>query len=128
MTGFKTCGEIRSNLRNKQEKAFCVIGSILGRARTSKRFRFQVFISVILGVTFCLAQNCFAKDYHWTGLANNGLWAASGNWDLGVPVASSTNNAFLDATNGWSVMTVASNTTVAGPNMIYGPEWGATLN
>ncbi len=64
------------------------------------------------------------NDY-WNGLANNGLWSDPGNWSLGVPTAADT--VYLAASNGWSTITIT-NGVVGFGNLIYGPEWGATLN
>lgn len=79
----------------------------------------------------CLVQNASA-DSTWSGLGGDGLWANPLNWSGGV-VPGNNGNVFLDAGNGWSTITIqAGETETPGISdtygMIYGPEWGATLN
>ncbi len=89
-----------------------------------------------------LVHKTAATDYHWTGLAGDGLWATASNWDNGVPPVGA-DNVYLDPANGSSVITIVPGETEwpgyahatngdHGANsiygMIYGPEWGATLN
>jgi hypothetical protein len=85
-----------------------------------------------------LAGSLSAQNWHWTGLANDGLWHSPGNWDNGgtvPPTNAATVN--LDPANGWFVITIlpgeVENCTTADANpqtygMIYGPEFGAGLN
>jgi hypothetical protein len=79
------------------------------------------------GAALCLAQGAYATDYHWTGLGNDGLWNNPANWDNGVPVGPG-NGAFLDAANGWSTITITNTDDIVVPDMVFGPEWGVTLN
>ena len=101
-----------------------------------------------IGVTaLFISNNSSAQDSHWSGLANNGLWADPNNWNpVGVPrsvdqgLSTNGGNVFLDAAGGWSVMTIT-NGEVESPgvqdpltltrppyNTIFGPEFGAGLN
>lgn len=82
---------------------------------------------LLLAVTLASFSSARAVDYHWTGLANNGQWSSAANWDLGVPVGPG-NGVFLDAANGWSVITITNSDDVLVPDTVFGPEWGATLN
>ncbi len=85
-------------------------------------------------VAACLIHSASAQNWHWTGLANNGLWASPANWDNGEtvpPTNAATVN--LDSANGWSVITILAGevencTTSDAGGMIYGPEFGAGLN
>jgi arabinan endo-1,5-alpha-L-arabinosidase len=87
--------------------------------------------SVVLGA--CLSDRASAQDSHWSGLNNDGLWASPNNWNpVGVPPSNVDANVWLDAANGWSVITIT-NGEVEDPgdgasDMIYGPEFGAGLN
>ncbi len=82
----------------------------------------------------CLIHDVSAQNWHWTGLANNGLWDSPDNWDNGEtvpPTTAATVN--LDPANGWSVITIVPGevencTTADAGGMIYGPEFGASLN
>ncbi len=80
-----------------------------------------------------LDYNVSAQDSHWSGLSNDGLWASPNNWSpVGVPSPAVDANVWLDAANGWSVITIT-NGEVESPgsgtsDMIYGPEFGAGLN
>ncbi len=78
----------------------------------------------------------------WTGLGGDGLWSDPNNWSpIGVPASGNSSTPFignvtLDAGNGWLTMTILPGqvetpgvgNSVEEYNMIYGPEWGATLN
>jgi hypothetical protein len=93
----------------------------------------------------CWVHNASAQDSHWSGLGSGGLWSDPNNWTpVGVPQPesglsgnpTSGGNVFLDAANGWSVITIA-NGDVETPgvgganppwNTIYGPEFGASLH
>jgi Glycosyl hydrolases family 43/Concanavalin A-like lectin/glucanases superfamily/Bacterial Ig-like domain (group 2) len=87
--------------------------------------------SVVLGA--CLTYHASAQDSHWSGLNNDGLWASPNNWNpVGRPPSNVDANVWLDAANGWSVITIT-NGEVESPgngasDMIYGPEFGAGLN
>lgn len=88
-----------------------------------------------------IVHNTTATDYHWTGLAGDGLWSTASNWDNGVPPITA-DGVYLDPANGSPVMTIVSGETewpgyahaTNGDHangiygMIYGSEWGATLN
>jgi len=88
-------------------------------------------ISVVL--TAGLIYQAAAQDSHWSGLGGDGLWRNPNNWNpVGVPSASVDANVWLDAANGWSVITIT-NSEVENPgngpgDMIYGPEFGAGLD
>ncbi|HTR43675.1 MAG TPA: hypothetical protein VMH87_18845, partial [Pseudomonadales bacterium] len=95
---------------------------------------------VVLAVT--VANHLSAQNSSWTGLGGDGLWSNPNNWSpVGVPPSGNPTTPFvgnvtLDAANGWLTMTVAPGqvespgvgNSVEEYNMIYGPEWGATLN
>ena len=95
-------------------------------------------LCVLSGIAF---HRGWATDYHWTGLAGDGLWATASNWDNGVPPNSAV-GTFLDPANGSSSMTIVAGETewpgyahaTNGDHSaeiygtIYGPEWGAVLN
>jgi len=70
-------------------------------------------------------------DTHWTGAAGNNDWNNAGNWDNGVPSASNY-SVFIDPatgspTIGAGEIAVVGQTGVDYP-MVFGPEWGQTLN
>lgn len=84
-----------------------------------------------LALAACLVQSASA-DSTWSGLGGDGLWANPLNWSGGV-VPGNNGNVFLDANNGSSVITIAGGETETPGisdtyGMIYGPEWGVTLN
>jgi hypothetical protein len=97
-------------------------------------------IFAVLAVT--LANPLLAQDSTWTGLGGDGLWSDPNNWSpVGVPPAGSSSNPAignmtLSAANGWLTITIPSGQ-VESPgtgnpteeyNLIYGPQWGASLN
>ncbi|MGP8200536.1 MAG: family 43 glycosylhydrolase [Limisphaerales bacterium] len=81
-----------------------------------------------------MIQNASAQNWNWTGLANNGLWASPTNWDNGKTVPpTNAETVTLSPANGWSVITIVAGevencTTAYSGGMIYGPEFGASLN
>ena len=83
-----------------------------------------------------------AQDSQWSGQGVGGLWSDPNNWTpVGVPPAGNAASPFvgdvyLDAANGVSVITITNGETespgvgnsIEANNVIYGPEWGVTLN
>jgi arabinan endo-1,5-alpha-L-arabinosidase len=80
-----------------------------------------------VGLLCALARPSAAVDYHWTGLGKDGLWSSAANWDQGIPQGPG-NAAYLDAANGWSNITLSATDNLVLPDMVFGPEWGATLD
>jgi hypothetical protein len=97
-----------------------------------------VLVLLAGGLLNCLS----AQNSSWTGLGGDGLWSDANNWSpVGVPAPGNPStpligNVTLDAANGWLTMTIPPGqvespgvgNSVEEYNMIYGPEWGATLN
>jgi len=89
-----------------------------------------------------LANSAWGQSSTWTGLGGDGLWSDPNNWSpVGVPPSGNPSTPFigdvtLNAGNGWLTMTILPGqvespgvgNSVEEYNMIYGPEWGATLN
>jgi len=83
-----------------------------------------------------------AQDSTWTGLGGDGLWSDANNWSpVGVPPSGNSSspvigNVTLAAANGWLSMTILPGqietpgvgNSVEEYNLIYGPQWGATLD
>jgi hypothetical protein len=73
-----------------------------------------------------------SADSSWTGLGGDGLWHNPLNWS-GNAVPGNSGNVTVDPANGSSVITIAvGETNTPGISdqygMIYGPDWGGTLN
>lgn len=95
---------------------------------------------VVLGIA--LANPLLAQDSTWTGLGGDGLWSNPNNWSpVGVPPSGSSatpviGDMTLSAANGWLTITIPAGA-VESPgtgnpteedNLIYGPQWGASLD
>jgi hypothetical protein len=93
-------------------------------------------LAAVVGALF-LAGSASAVDYVWTGAALDGQWMTGGNWDQGVPPPANANNVIISGGVPLYNVTIGP-ADVATPgtvgnnhppyNMIFGPEWGATLN
>jgi hypothetical protein len=86
-------------------------------------------VSVALATS--LVHNASA-DSSWSGLGGDGLWANPLNWSGGV-VPGNNGNLTIDPNNGSSVITIVGGETETPGisdtyGMIWGPEWGGTLN
>ncbi len=97
--------------------------------------------ATLFGAFLLAGVKIHATDYNWTGMAGDGIWSSTANWDNGVPplmadgvyLNPSNNSPFITINAGeveWPGYAHATNGDHSSGTygMIYGPEWGADLN
>ena len=112
----------------------------MAEQNTTKSRKWHRLMPITLAIA--LVDVVSAQNSTWTGLGGDGLWSDANNWSpVGVPPSGNPStpvigNVTLDAANGWLAMTILPGqvetpgvgNSVEEYNLIYGPEWGATLD